>query len=242
MSIQSALNPTYVEFLDRLSSCLDGEASAAFSELSAPFLIKAMDEYASAEPRIAIVGRETRGWMGLQLDSFLRNCGVDDALAEYEKFDFGAHWYSSPFWRSFHEVGQRLLGTRYSRRAVTWMNLFKCNHDVLDPSKCAMIKSPHRESVLRWQADIFSLEVRQLAPQILIFFTGPDYDPVISRFYPTAKFEPLGEYSARQAARVRGDQLPELAFRTYHPGNINWPKVARSQFVDAILAATADAS
>lgn len=236
ISTQSELNSVYRGFLDRLRDGLSGERGAAFSELSAPFLIRIMEEYASAEPRIAIVGQETYGWMDLHLDAFLRSRGIDGALAEYEKFDFGANYCSSPFWRRFHEVGQRLLGTRYNRRAVTWMNLFKCNHA---GKKSAMIESPHRELVLDLQADIFQLEVRHLAPQVLIFFTGPKYNSVISRFYPRASFVTLGEYPVDQVARVRDDQLPELTFRTYHPGYIHWHKAAR-QFIDAIVCAAAD--
>lgn len=242
MSIQTELNAIYEAFINKLRDDRGGQEGVMFRELSAPFLIKVIDDYESAEPRIAIVGQETYGWMGLQLSSFLESRGIDDALDEYEKFDFGASWYASPFWKRFREVGRRLLGARYTTRAVAWMNLFKFNHDVDESNVCPMVYSPHLASVLRFQSDIFSKEVHQLAPRVLIFFTGPIYDQIINRFYPGCRFEPLGGYNERQVARVRHDGLPELTFRTYHPGYIDRHRAVRSGFIEAILNAAGEAS
>jgi len=75
--------------------------------------------------------------------------------------------------------------------------------------------------ILEWQSpffDVIRLEVSLLAPDIVVFFTGPKYDEFIRRVFPDARFEAARGRTERQLARVTAAGLPRAAVRTYHPG------------------------
>ena len=66
-----------------------------------------------------------------------------------------------------------------------------------------------------------SFETAELKPDIVIFFSGPNYDEYISRIFSDATFENISSRNSRQLARVKSWLLPHNSIRTYHP-NYLW--------------------
>jgi hypothetical protein len=232
----------YQRFLDRdavISACQTAEAADKMTrDICAPFLVKTNSEYENAKPRVVIVGQETNGWIdwiGSYAD-FLARGALNDALSEYESFDFGSK-YNSTFFQYFDRIRDSIFGehaTRDKRQIILWLNLFKFFHG-------AMIHSTHREAVLSLQGNVFQEEIRLLRPDVIIFLTGPNYDWVIDRYYPNVQRVSIGIYSERQVAQLLHENLPSLSFRTYHPGYLNRFKKRTDLCLPKIIKRVSDA-
>jgi hypothetical protein len=178
-----------------------------------------------------IIGQENNGWIdGCKYNEFISKKDIEDALAVYRGFNIAD--YGSPFGHYFAMFRDRIAESegKHRKRAVLYSNLFKLNQFTLH-----MIGSPYLEHVLTLQGDIFQKEVEILAPEVVIFLTGPDYDHIIRRFYPEVVFAPIDKYTERELALVSAVGLPRLTFRTYHPGFIIYDPANRVRYYDEII-------
>jgi hypothetical protein len=79
--------------------------------------------------------------------------------------------------------------------------------------------------VLSWQEpwiDVIKKEISVFEPDVVIFFTGPNYDDIMKDVFGPLALSPVhDDFSVRQLARVESESLPTLSFRTYHP-NYLW--------------------
>lgn len=235
MTLQEKLNSNYEPLvnlkrvLERLGPCDAPEA--VLRQLNGPFLLCATEQYQASRPKVVIVGQENNGWLECDYWTFLNEQDVNDALAVYEGFDI-AEYGSGFFGRHFSEFRNRIRGTITddNRRSVLYNNLFKLNHDGKHS-----IDSPHLEVMLRIQQDVFAKEIEALAPDVVIFLTGPDYDFVLERFYPGIVFEQVDSHPINEIAQLKSGRLPDGTYRTYHPGHLHFVQSKKPHCVEAIL-------
>ena len=100
--------------------------------------------------------------------------------------------------------------------SILWNNLIKIG--------IAHQKGTPNNIILKWQDnwfDVVSFEISNLEPDIVIFFSGPNYDEHIKKIYKDATFHAINSRNIRQLARVKSCGLPINSIRTYHP-NYLW--------------------
>jgi hypothetical protein len=154
-----------------------------------------------------LFGQETNGWQD--------DLGYDPekTMERYDRFwiekksNFSRRGVFLQVLNSF----QKMLGT--DEFSCIWNNIIKIgkkDESGLPP-----------EYIINWQEEWFNViaeEVKILRPDLIIFFTGPDYDKYIEKA--------LGQFTASQVLgrKVReiaklnfSDHDEILAFRTYHP-------------------------
>ncbi|MEI6314462.1 MAG: hypothetical protein WCO89_06295 [Syntrophus sp. (in: bacteria)] len=183
----------------------------SFTDLVGPDLIWVDDEYLKTQPRIAIIGQQVLGW-DYTYPEFINNWEVVDAIDEYRKFDYGVRYYSTPFWRFFHQVRTLQHGPNAGQRTVLWTNLVK----FVSADENSILGKPYREAALALQDDVLITELRLTTPDICIFLTGPEYDSIIDRYYPGIKYHALNA-PVRAFAKLEHPDLPKHSYRCYHP-------------------------
>ena len=80
--------------------------------MEGPFLAAAMDKYATARRRVAMVGQETNGWSS--------ESDMELQLKVYNDFNLGARYYASPFWNVIRKLEVAIVGEPHS---CAWLNL-----------------------------------------------------------------------------------------------------------------------
>ena len=236
INTQEKLNEVYRPLVDRNAIYerlgKSEETDAILRDLNGPFLIAADPEYEASQPKVMIIGQENNGWIdGCNYYEFISTKDIEDALAVYRGFNI-AEYGPGAFGHYFSMFRDRIAGSEgdQKKRAVLYSNLFKLNQGTLQ-----MIGSPYLKQVLTLQEGIFHKEIEILAPEVVIFLTGPDYDSVIRRFYPDVVFTSFNSCTDRELALVSAVGLPRLSFRTYHPGFINRDRVKRIRYYDEII-------
>jgi hypothetical protein len=177
-----------------------------------------------------VFGQETNDWES----RFPHRGGVRHLLDTYREFFISGYCYKrgGQFWNGVSRLRGAMCDRRSSSSAVglIWNNLIKIGR--------AGEKGAPGESVLSWQDrwfDVVSFEVQALKPDVLVFFTGPNYDRWISRIFGDVTFEAVSDRPERQLARVKAKGLPFNAIRTYHP-NYLWRNDFYSYLDDMMLA------
>jgi hypothetical protein len=197
------LETAYLSAIARWSALRSAELPGT-PALSAPLVVELPPGYDSSRVRVMIVGQESFGW-GESLDY---NKKADETLDTlkfwYRDFDRGARYRATPFWQAAGQI-YSALNPGSDSRAFLWSNLYKMDVGGRRPSA-------EREREID-DAHLLQLEVAEWKPQVVVFFTGPQYDDRLLRCFPGATIVQL----ARALARVTHPDLPSLAFRTYHP-------------------------
>lgn len=200
-----------------------------------PFLIRLPQEkqYESSKIRIMIFGKETNNWEGRY------SLSVDGLLDVYEEFfanQLGLtdeKKYSSVFWNYTKYYVNRIEETLrlFGPLQYVWNNTLKIGraNDKGSPANGII-------DILEQYFNVLSKEIEILNPNIIIFFTGPDYDSYLKRFFPEIVFSEVSKaIPDRQLARISCPKLPFLSFRTYHPNYLNRKNELRKSVERAIL-------
>jgi len=194
MDRQQLLNRLYKKYWNDVA-----RLRSRYSELSAPLLIKIPRRYFTQNVKLMIVGQQTKGWGGND---------VEGALKCYEDFNFGEHYYSSPFWNITRKVENSLGIDKY---AIVWSNLNRCDYKGNRPPV-------EVEKELRFFGPLLLSEIEILQPDIVLFFTGPRFDEHIKQAFTGARFEPIGgRFEKIKLSRIQHVLLPHHTYRTYHP-------------------------
>ena len=187
-------------------------------DYSWPLLIKATEAYVESPTRLMIVGQETYGWYGhFAPGRSERITGIQDHYAE---FDFAARYKSTPFWRAVHRL-RSTVASSSDRRALAWSNLLP-----VDKAQ----KRPWALEGHLAKLGILRREIEVLKPDVVVFFTGPDYDGLVARQFPGVLHQTVGGYDLRTLSRLAHAGLPTKSFRTYHPAYLS-----RSRQFDRVL-------
>jgi hypothetical protein len=194
---------------------------------SAPLLISPHAEWMKATFRILIVGQETHGWGYTRSDdasdlstvnNFLEFCasekGVDSMLRGYQVFLHESDYWkrNSAFWRAFRICGQAMHSEQSS---VLWTNIFKVDVEGSVVRNCSRVE---RELIMESQRDLLKREISLLAPDVVLFFSGPTYDPALEFAFPDITFHRFHpNVETRELAYVRSSDLSPLCLRSFHP-------------------------
>jgi hypothetical protein len=183
--------------------------------MSHPLFLKIPNEYDQAQVKLLVVGQQTNGWITPV------GCGVDKKpLAEpvsylmgvYEGFCLGKHYRyrRSPFWRAAHYLHHKLNphGPPY---AFLWSNLVRVDVGKRRPEWRV------EQAICGTPCNILVKEVELFKPQVVVFFTGPDYDDRMRLTFTNLTLEPVEGVQYRRLARVAHPSLPPNSFRISHP-------------------------
>ncbi len=178
-----------------------------------PLLLEVPPMYYEADCKVMIFGKETNGWENI----FPHTGGVSHILNIYDLFynKGGCYNRSTPFWnaeKKFERVLIEKLKPSGRSLSILWNNVIKIGS--------ANAKGTPGDIILKWEDkwfDIVLFEIKELKPDIVIFFSGHDYDKYIRRIFSEATFERVNERTEKQLARVKSPWLPENSIRTYHP-------------------------
>jgi len=241
MIAQSELSLLYTKWKETLQFSKEQAET-----LSPPLLLHITEGYWHAEKRILVLGKETFGWEWTSelrtkypayphdwrfqdiesMQDFLSNEDAVDGLCwGYQAFDFAKYQpdtYRSPFWQAFREV------QTWSNAAVMWGNVVRCDYE------CGSIlhaSDELRKKLLEQQKSLFLEELAILEPHICLFFSGPDYDPLISGMLPKCEFLPCNDQEVGHLARLAHPVLPTASFRTYHP---NYLRRKKWDYIEAL--------
>lgn len=167
--------------------------------VSRPLLLHVPASYSQATIRLMIVGQETFGWGVPGRDS------VDELLANYREFDLGRNYRRSPFWQAAHRV-HRALNPEGPEHAFLWSNLVKVDQHQRRPDPAV------EEAVCR--LGLLPAEMAITQPDVVIFFTGPQYDERLRSTFPGVVYKQLSP----ALVQLEHTRLPVHGYRTYHPG------------------------
>lgn len=168
-----------------------------------PYLLSLPDGYAMALLRVMLIGKETNHW-----GTELANVSVETLMELYRKFVIEGWGDNYAFWTfvsALREYSRDDLGNAVS---VISNNVVKVGNDGIgfnDELLEAMLK---KENLLKEEIGI-------LRPDILIFLTGPSYDPVIKKILGDFAIESIDP--ALRLDRLYIDGLDVEAYRCYHP-------------------------
>ena len=167
--------------------------------------------YQSADIKIMIFGQETNGW-------YEEDNTIEGIFNGYDTFfnNGKCYKYGGQFWNGFNRFIQSLQH-KYPDKTIKpiWNNIVKIG--------CSDRKGFPPNYIYDIEKQCFSVikeEIEILKPNIILFFTGPNYDRIISDIFGELPYKALTPFSERQISRVQLDSVP-FAFRTYHP-NYLW--------------------
>jgi len=208
----------------------------AFDDVQPVIVMNVPEKWASAEKRVLLVGQETMGWdfepghyydwpyppiksLGAYLEY---DASVGAMMHGYQSFEFAAHQpnYNSPFWRAYRQirlaVGDAPDGFDTS---VLHTNLFKSAVD-----GGSIVKNGSEEeadAVWQYSAGLLAKEIETLKPDVVIMFTGPDYDRYIDFEFAGVDFNEVDRHAPRVISKLFHPALPEETYRTYHPNYLS---------------------
>jgi hypothetical protein len=234
--VQAQLTSTYQRWktsFDRRGLNLD--------DYSPPLLLVVTERYCRAPMKIVVYGKETAGWgwnssnqekyhhsqhdwrfrNQSTLRDFLENDDAIEALCwTYQQFAFAngplRPRLNSPFWQAFREIEQ------WPGEGVMWSNLLRVDYKA---DSILYADQNQREAILRQQGAIVVDELRALAPDVCVFFTGPKYDTTLENSFGNIEFSQITGAPQRELARLRHIALPQQhSYRTYHPNYLSQSK------------------
>lgn len=181
-----------------------------------PLLLKIGDEerYKNADIKILFYGQETNDWY----EYLEKTATVDKIQGMYEEFFLSNACFShgGQFWNGINRFLSE-ISSRFPDKEIDylWNNVVKVgkhNSKGFPPSELYQIEKDYF-NILQDELDI-------LKPNLVILFSGPNYDSILKEQFPSIKFSKLGNFTERQLSIVN---LPGVtfSFRTYHP-NYLW--------------------
>ena len=180
-----------------------------------PLLIQVDEKYINADIKIMFFGQETNTWLGeLNDGAFLGK--IEPMLDLYEDFfiEGSCFAYGGQFWNGINRL-KKLTTEKIPNKKISyiWNNIIKIG-------KCGMGFPSETNALTNKYFNVILQEIEILEPDVIIFFSGPNYDEhiekVIGKFYKVN----MPFFIKRQLCKIASMEF-ELAFRTYHP-NYLW--------------------
>lgn len=169
-------------------------------------------ELEKAEIRVMIYGQETNGWFGNFKPDMSR---IIDGYNDF--YHGGECWsYGGQFWNGFARF-KTIFENKYPTKKIIyiWNNIVKIGK--FDKKN---LPPPYIYEIEQQHFSIIEEELKIIKPDVVLFFTGPDYDKIIVDNFGNLRYLPVVGFAERQLSRVELKDT-ELAFRTYHP-NYLW--------------------
>ena len=188
------------------------------------------NEYSQADKRILICGQETWGWG--KFGSSIEHC-----MDGYRSFFIDGEFYDgygvSSFWKAFRYF-QSQFAKIYAGQKIQyiWQNLSKIGRDDGETGVTDEIRALERQYF-----PVLKEEIAILAPDVVLFLSGPNRDHDIRFHFPDAKFYKAGdEPNLRRRAWVSSSYLPRFTLRLYHPRYFAaWTNVYKAEAISLII-------
>ena len=202
----------------KLNSVIKDENSLSIPT-SPLFLCVDEEKYEKSAIKIMFFGQETNGWIENE------NCyynGKDSDLkylmdGYYDFFYNGRCWKHGGQFFNGIKLFQKMMAEKFKNISIhyTWNNIIKIG-------KAEGIGRPPMNiyEIEREHFSVIKDEINILKPDIIVFFTGPYYDKVITDNFGKLDFSALAPFSARQLSKINFHNIKK-AVRTYHP-NYLW--------------------
>ena len=170
-------------------------------KMNGPFLIAPNDAYQQAAIKVAFIGQETNGWSNKP--------DISEQMTTYINFNLGENYKYrkiSPFWGVIRKIETALTGSILSS---AWLNLNRYDQDKKAPSI-------GNQLILSELDYLLVEELKLIAPDVVIFLTGPHYDQRITSLLQGEK-TPIDGFNQRKLCQIKSPALTSMIFRTYHP-------------------------
>ena len=175
-----------------------------------PFLlsIENEDQYKDADLRVMIFGQETNGWYEKNDPS------IENLQKLYNEFFHGGEcWnYGGQFWNGFKRL-KSSINSRIPNKKIEfiWNNIVK-----IGKRKEKGFPPDYIYEIERQFFNVTQKEYQVLKPEVVIFFTGPNYDVIIKDKFGELVYSECSLFTTRELAKI--DFLEtKYCFRTYHP-------------------------
>jgi len=178
-----------------------------------PLLISdlSVEKFVAGELRIMFFGQETNGWYN---DNELKTKLLQKAYDDFYTSDY-CYSYGGQFWNGVNRF-KSLIENEFSQKKITfiWNNIIKAGKQA---------KGRPDNEILEFERKHFNIIQDEIAitnPNIIVFFTGPNYDDVLKKVFPDIKSTKINNFTERQLAKINISNHC-IAYRTYHP-NYLW--------------------
>jgi hypothetical protein len=217
---QRDLEALYHKLWPELTAKLD--ILQASREISKPFLIDlTAHNYPEAQTKLVVVGQQTNDW---RAESASEGDSVGDLLGVYKDFCLGKR-YMTTFFQAVHQL-YKCLNPSGPENGFIWTNLFRVDEKNRRPER-------DLEDILLRLFNVLPKEIELAEPDMVVFFTGPNYDDFLKATFPGVSLTPVKPIEPeRVLSRVNlqvGDVCPQ-AFRVYHPNGLRrhkkWPLIS----------------
>lgn len=177
------------------------------------------EDFISADFRVMIFGQETNGWFEGEGNWFNGdNSELKPILDNYNTFfNCGRCWsYGGQFWNGFSKFWT-MLDEKFSDKKIKciWNNIVK-----IGISEKKGFPPDYIYKIERNKFSIIKEEIKIIKPNIILFFTGPDYDRIIADNFGQIPYIAIPPFTIRELSKVKLEGT-DIAFRTYHP-NYLW--------------------
>lgn len=189
------------KILEIKSHCSDND------KLNGPYLIAPNNAYWNATTKVAFVGQETNEWTS--------NPDISEQMDTYRKFNLGEEYQKkcrSPFWSVIRKIEDALTGSTLSSAALN-LNRFDQTRD----NKKSKAPSTVNQLILSDLDFLLLEELKLIAPDVIIFLTGPHHDQRVARLLQ-GEIMPIDGFNQRKLCLIKSPMLTSMIFRTYHPG------------------------
>ena len=168
-----------------------------------PYLIEPNDAYLNAAVKVVFVGQESGDWKTSE-------CEIEKQLACYRDFNLNGRAdgpvHPGAFWNVIRKLEAELIGTSHACAALN-LNRF---------SQHGRSPSGQNQRILSELDFLLLEELKLLQPDIVIFFTGPRYDPRLNALLQVSHSAVEG-FTTRQLSKIHSAELSAKIYRTYHP-------------------------
>lgn len=185
------------------------------------------DDYLSSDIKVMVFGQETNDWHG----AYSGEDKADWLKTIYDDFFTSKYCYSygGQFWNGVSKLVNSIENRTGKTVGLLWNNIVKIGKDG--------DKGRPEVAIIDWQKpalDFIIEEIKTAKPDIVIFFTGPDYDDRLQAVFKDITFNSTPSRAPRELSIVTSEDLPASSIRTYHP-NYLWRNDFDS-YLDDILA------
>jgi hypothetical protein len=178
-----------------------------------PFLIKTLENYHSADIKIMFFGQETNTWynnLPFNVDELMRK--YHDFFDDITNRDAEIR---RPFFQMYRSLREIAKIDKTEKSGFVWNNVLKIGkRDGKGTPSKAIIDMTFKNF------DVLQSELNILKPDLLVFFSGPDYDRFIRQSLGNFTIINLENCENRKGCSLKfeNNYNPAHAIRTYHPG------------------------
>ena len=232
-TINNKLKKLYSNLYPELTTNLNKQNTKLKEEEKAtnPLLIQVNEKYANADMKIMFFGQETNFWLG-ERNSGIFLGEIEPVLNLYENFYLNGQCYSygGQFWNGIKKL-KNLLSEKIPNKEIAyiWNNVVKIG-------KCGKGFPKDFNFLTTEYFNVILQEIDILKPDILIFFSGHNYDSKLKRLIGDFSQTSINPYTNKQLCKINSSKL-DFAIRTYHPNYLFRNNIDKyfSAIVDEII-------